>query len=179
MCFPEWLSPVFVWFCSEPRLKSITIAFFVALIFSGLSGQHLGLLERSMRFFAITVNEMIAAITSVVIAVVLALHGYKYWALVGRQVSLSLAITAGSCILCRWRPSLPGFGTGIGTMLRFGTNLLANNTIYYFSKNLDKVLLWSAFMAPNHWHTTIGLTTFSLCLSINWDSRLQAWLLPH
>jgi PST family polysaccharide transporter len=135
------LAPVFVWFYDEPRLKSITIAFSVALIFSGLSGQHLGLLKRNMRFFAITVNEIIAAITSVVIAVILALHGYRYWALVGRQVSLSLAITVGSWILCRWRPSLPGFGTGIGTMLRFGTNLLANNTIYYFSKNLDKVLL--------------------------------------
>lgn len=135
------LSPLIAWFYNEPRLKLIVIIISLNFIFNALSTQHLALLRRNLQFYRVSANEIIAAISSVIIAILLASQGWGYWALVARRMTLIAATTVGAWILCRWFPSLPAFGTGVKEMLKFGINTYGNFVMNYFSRNLDKILI--------------------------------------
>lgn len=135
------VSPIIGSFYKEPRVQSITIAISFMFVLGGLSTQHLALLKRNLLFYRITANEVIASILSVIIAIAGAWWGWGYWAIVARQLTLSLTLAAGAWLVCSWRPGLPSLHTRVKPMLTFGTNSVASNVTYYFSKNLDKVLI--------------------------------------
>lgn len=134
-------SPLIAGFYKEPRLKSITMAMAFSIIIGGLSTHHLALLKRNMQFYRTSANDMAAAIFSVTISIVLAYKGYGYWALVSRQLFLPLITTMGAWILCTWRPELPALGSGTKSMVKFALNAYGNFCVFYFQRNLDKVLI--------------------------------------
>lgn len=135
------LSPLIVWFYKEPQLEEISVSISLVFILGGLSTQHLALLKRNMQFYRSAANEIIATIIGVITAIILAVVGCGYWALVWKHVASAGAEAVGAWIICRWRPTLPSYGTGVSPMLRFGVNMLGNFSVNYFSQNLDKVLV--------------------------------------
>lgn len=135
------LAPVIVWFYDEPRLKNITIAFSLTIIFSALSTQHLALLTRNMQFDKIAINRISSAFLSTLIAILLAWYGWGYWALVAKWVSLAMSSAAVAWLLCNWRPGLPVRGTGLKAMIKFAMNTYGNFSLNYLSRNLDKILI--------------------------------------
>ncbi|MBD3343455.1 MAG: oligosaccharide flippase family protein [Chitinivibrionales bacterium] len=135
------LSPLLARFYDEPRLVGISMAFACGFIFSGLSTQHLALLKRTMQFGTVAIIEIIAMFVSITLAIGFALLNLGYWAIVVRQVSLSLIVLIGAWITCSWRPSVPAGLKEVGHMLRFAINTFTNFSVYYFSRNLDKILI--------------------------------------
>lgn len=141
------LSPLVAWFYDEPRLKMITVIWSSSLFFAALSTQHIALLKRRMLFLKISIIEMIGVILSNVAAIILAMYGWSYWALVGRIVMLSIFVTLGAWLLCGWQPRLPAVRSGIRSMLEFGKNTSGFFIVNYFSRNLDKILIGWRFNA--------------------------------
>lgn len=141
------IAPVLAWFYKEPRLISITATLSLVFIFGGLSTQHVALLKRQMSFFSISINEILAALLSTTTAIILAIYGWGYWALIWRQLILAISSAVGAWILCKWRPGWPARGTGVRPMIKFGINTLGTNTINYMSQNLDKILIGWKFGA--------------------------------
>ncbi len=156
-------APLIVWFYKKSELKLITIITAFGFIFNCLATQHLALLRRNMRFYSITANDIIAATISVLLAIALAWWGWGYWALVVKCVSLPFITAIGAWIICKWRPGLPALGTGVSSMVKFGINAFSSYSLYYFSRNLDKVLIgW--------YHGTISLG--------NYDRAYHLFVLP-
>lgn len=135
------LAPLVAWIYNEPQLKAITIATAFAFIITGSSVQHLALLKRNMQFHRFAIIEITAAVISVALAVLMAWQGWGYWSLIARSLAMFLSITVGAWIFCQWRPGLPALKTGIRPMLWSGVNNLGSNFMYYFTKNLDKILI--------------------------------------
>lgn len=135
------LAPLLAWFYGEPRLIGITVVIAVSFVFVALSTQHLALLSRNLYFYRIAGNEVAAAVLAQVVAILMALQGLEYWALVGRRVVPLAAMAAGAWILCRWVPGLPAISTAIKSMLGFGMSTYGNFAMNYFSRNLDKILI--------------------------------------
>lgn len=135
------LSPAVAWFYHEPRLTRITIVFALSLIFGGLTAQHEAILRRQMRFTALAAVELSSLAVSIAVAIVLALRGAGYWALVLSQVALGLAYAVGVWSVCGWRPGLPRRYTGVRQMLAFGGNLTGFSIVNYFARNLDNMLI--------------------------------------
>ncbi len=135
------IAPLIAWLYDEPRLKVITIAIAFSIIIAGLSAQHLALLNRSMQFYKISANEIVAVIISVTVAITLAWYGWGYWALVARRVVLPLATTTGAWTLCWWWPGVPSRCAGVKSMLKFAINTYGSFVMTYFSRNLDKILI--------------------------------------
>lgn len=135
------LSPVIAWFYKDIRLEKITMVISLSFIFSALATQPLALLSRNLQFYKIAANDILSVIISSGIAIFLAWKGYGYWAIVARRVFPMVSIAAGAWIFCRWLPGLPGRGTGVKKMLKFGMNTFGNFTTNYISRNLDKVLI--------------------------------------
>jgi O-antigen/teichoic acid export membrane protein len=134
-------APLISWFYKEPLLKPIVVAMGFTILFGGLSTQHQALLIRNMKFGRTSAYEMGAAIISITLAIILAIWGWGYWALVAKWLVSPLVIAIGAWLFCRWRPGLPARGTGVGPMLKFAFHTYGNHIMAYFRRNVDKILI--------------------------------------
>ncbi|MDR0306544.1 MAG: lipopolysaccharide biosynthesis protein [Chitinispirillales bacterium] len=135
------ISPFVANFYNEPRLAKIVVISAFSFIFAGLSTQHLALLKRNMKFKQIASIEIIAAIGSITIALVMALRGFGYWALVARPIILAVLTMAGVWFFCPWRPGLPARRSGVKGLIRFGAGTMGFYVVNYFARNTDKALI--------------------------------------
>ena len=135
------LSPMFVRVYGDERLQAIVYVFAISFIFHGLSVQHLAILQRRMQFFKFAGNQIFATIFSIGVAIIMALQGWGYWSIVGRQVLLIIMITIGAWVLCPWRPGLPKMSSGITPLVKFGLNSFGSYLMGYIHRSLDKFLL--------------------------------------
>lgn len=134
-------SPLLAGFYGEVRLKSITIVMASSIYISSMSTLHLALLKRNMLFYRTSAIDLIAAIFSVFISIVLAYKGLGYWAIVSKHLCYPLTITIGAWILCQWRPGVPAFGSGTTPIVKFAINVYGNFCLSYLRKNLDRMLV--------------------------------------
>jgi O-antigen/teichoic acid export membrane protein len=140
-------SPAVAWFYGEPNLLWITIALSVGFLLGGFGVQHEALLKRQMKFTSLALVELTSMLCGILVAVITAWYGARYWALVYNQLVVAAVYAGGIWIACRWRPGLPVFNSGIADMLRFGRNLTGHGVLNYFARNLDNILIgrfWGA-----------------------------------
>jgi len=135
------ISPALAWIYKEPRLVLIAVAISANFLLFALATQHIALLTRNMQFWKVAAVEIGANTLSVVVAITFAMNGGEYWSLVARRVSIPLGWVIIAWLLCRWVPGLPGRGTGVGKMVKFGMNTFGNFAVNYVTRNLDKVLI--------------------------------------
>jgi PST family polysaccharide transporter len=141
-------APLLAWFYKEPRLIGITCGYALTILITGFSIQHEALLMRGMRFGVTALIEVTAMATGLCVAIVAAWYGAGYWALVINQLVLALVTGIGAWTACKWRPGLPGRGSGVRSMLSYGGNLTGYGVMTFFSRNVDNLLIgkfWGAY----------------------------------
>jgi O-antigen/teichoic acid export membrane protein len=140
-------APILVHFYGEPRLFWVTIALSTGFILNAAGVQHSVILQRELRYEALTVIDTLSVFVSTVIAIVTAAEGFGYWSLVVSAIVFAAANTALTWLAVPWRPGLPRRNAGVASMLRFGGTVTLNAIVVYIAFNLDKVLLgrfWGA-----------------------------------
>ncbi len=125
----------------EPRVIAIGRVMAIGFIFSALATEHQALMMRNMQFGKIFVSEFSATVFSTIMAIVLALNGAGYWAIVGRQLSIGIVAAIFSWIQCPWRPALPRRGVKIKSFIKFAASTFVNFSVNYFARNIDKAIL--------------------------------------
>jgi O-antigen/teichoic acid export membrane protein len=134
-------APVVAAFYREPRLVAVTAALAAGFVFNAAGVQHGVILQREMRFTALSVINTVSLIVGSAAGIGGALAGYGYWSLVAMTVSLPFFSTIGLWIVTRWIPGRPRLGSGIRPMMRFGGIVTLNGLVGYLAFNLDKVLV--------------------------------------
>ncbi len=134
-------APLVSRFYGEPRLMPIAIALSATFLLGGLAVQHQAMLQRHMRFLAIGLIEIISMAISIAAAIVAAILGAGYWALVIMHISLAIVITLGMWCAFPWKPGLPKRRVGTRSMLRFGGHITGFNIVNYFARNADNILI--------------------------------------
>src|SRR3954452_797898 len=140
-------APILVHFYDEPRLFWVTVALSAEFICNSAGVQHAAILQRELRYEALTVIDILSILISTVVAIVMAIAGFGYWSLVVSAIVSPATFTAMTLLVVRWRPGLPRRTAGIAAMLRFGGTVTLNSLGVYVGYNLDKVLLgrfWGA-----------------------------------
>jgi O-antigen/teichoic acid export membrane protein len=135
------LSPAIAEFYDTPELLWVALTMSCIFFINGLAVQHNALLNRQMRFFEISIIQVISIFSAAMVAIFFALNGYGYWALALSRITESLFIVLGTLIATRWIPGLPSRAIGVGSLLKFGTNIIGFDVVNYFSRNLDKILI--------------------------------------
>jgi len=141
------LSLPIAWFYKDDRLIWITIALATSFFWGGLTVQHQAILWRRMRFGSLALINLGATVCSIVVALVLALKGYGYWALVGREVSSSVFFCIGTVLACGWVPGLPSRVDHFRSMMKTGGDVTAFNLVTFFTDSLDFILVGKLFGA--------------------------------
>jgi PST family polysaccharide transporter len=141
-------APLAAWFYKEPRLVGITIGYAISILITGLAIQHEAILIRQMRFAITAAIEISAIAIGLSAAIVAAIYGAGYWALVINQLVLATVTVIGTWTACRWRPGLPTRSAGVRSMVSYGGNVTGFNLMSYLARNLDNLLLgkfWGAY----------------------------------
>lgn len=141
-------APLLAWFYHEPRLIGIAAGYAFVIFIRGFSIQHLAILQRQMRFLALTVIDIGAVAVGLAVTIFAAWRGAGYWSLVVNQWVFSLLAIAGAWTACRWRPGLPSRNSGVRSMLRFGGSLTGYSFTTFFAQNTDNALIgkfWGAY----------------------------------
>lgn len=158
-------APALARFYGEPELVPVTRWLALGFLLSGLTVQHWALLRRQMRFVAIAGIEVTADVVGFAAAIVMAVAGEGYWALVTQRLLTPGLLLIGSWLTCRWRPGRPVRAAGLGGLLSFGAAVTGSGLAVALTRSVDQVLigwLWGP--------TILGLyerTTRLLLLPIN------------
>jgi O-antigen/teichoic acid export membrane protein len=134
-------SPLIAWLYHEPRLQPISMYSGLTFAFAGVSGQHLALLRRTMQFGVIAKMQILGAVAGLVCAIVIAMCGYGYWALVARPIVTAACIAAGAWLACRWRPGYPVFDAEVKSMIGFGMHVLTASIPSSMTRVADRIAL--------------------------------------
>jgi O-antigen/teichoic acid export membrane protein len=132
-------SPLIAAIYREPRLEPIALYTAITFVLWGVSNQHLALLRRTMQFGRIAKIQILGTLAGIAIAVVLAVYGYGYWALVLRPITNALFVAFGAWVACRWRPGFPVFDNNVKSMVRFGLHVVGFSVTYTVAKAMDRL----------------------------------------
>jgi O-antigen/teichoic acid export membrane protein len=133
--------PLIALFFHNPAVSHVVVGMSLTILVTSVSVIHLALLQRAMRFSAVSANTIVARVISVLISIGLAVAGWGYWALVAGYVAQSLSASVGAWLLCRWIPRLPRRAPGTGALVRFAINVYSHFSFNYFSGNCDNLLV--------------------------------------
>ena len=134
-------SPLIAQIYQSKEVTLITIVVSSIFIIDGFGSQHFALLRRDMQFKKIVIIDMISVIISIMIAIILAINGAKYWSLVAQVVVLSICSTTQSWFVSKWRPDFPKWDPSVKEIIGFGGHLTAFNSINYAIRNVDNFLI--------------------------------------
>jgi PST family polysaccharide transporter len=134
-------SPLIAWIYREPRLEPIALCTALTFVLWGVSNQHLALLRRTMQFGTVAKIQFLGTLAGIAVAILIALCGYGYWALVLRPIVNTLCVAIGAWIACRWRPGFPIFDDEVKSMVRFGLHVVGFSVTYAMAKAVDRTAL--------------------------------------
>lgn len=135
------LAPVVAWFYGDVRAGYVTAASALTVLVSGFAMQHSALLNREMRFGAISAIEVVNALVTFLVAAAAAWWLRSYWALFLGTFAGAAVQTLLMWRINPWRPSWrPGLGHA-GGFARFGGHVTGFNLLNYLVRNIDAVLI--------------------------------------
>jgi PST family polysaccharide transporter len=134
-------SPIIASIYREPRLESIALYSAITFVLIGVSGQHISLLRRTMQFAVIAKIQILSTLAGLAAAILLAIYGCGYWALVQRPIVSSFFVAAGAWLACRWRPGLPILDSEVKSMVRFGIHVVSYSTVAGMARAVDRIAL--------------------------------------
>jgi len=135
------MAPVLVAFYHEPKLLGVGAVLASGFLLNAAGAQHSALLERQMRFTALSVIDMISLLAGTLVGIGMALRGYGYWSLVASTTVSTLAYSVSAWLATLWIPGPPRTNLGMRSMMKFGGTLTLNSLVMYITTNVDKVLL--------------------------------------
>lgn len=134
-------APAIAAFYHQPDLIPVTRWLALGFFIGGLGAQHWALLRRQMRLGQVAIMESSSEVFGFAVAILLALSGAGYWALVAQRLVSSLLVSGGGWALCRWRPGLPSRTSGLRDLFNFGAAVSITTLLGTIARNLDQVLI--------------------------------------
>ena len=134
-------SPLIAAIYRQPALEPIALCTSITFVLWGLSNQHLALLRRTMQFGRIARIQLLGSLVGIAAAIIVAIRGYGYWALVARPIANALSVVIGAWLACRWRPGRPAVDEEVKSMVRFGLHVVGFSVTYTVAKAVDRIAL--------------------------------------
>src|SRR5690625_46460 len=147
-------APYIAGFYNEPILTSITRVMGISVIFFGLGIVQRAELTQKLDFQRQTYAELIASLTTSILAVYLAYRGFGVWALVVKSVSLALFSSVLMWVLYPKKISFTFNKQSFNELFGFGSRLLLASIFSRITENIHNLVIGRVFAA-----TTLGLFT--------------------
>jgi len=141
-----WLAaPWIAAFYKQPLLTSLTRVLSLNLIINAFAQIQKTILTKKIDFKSQLKVGVSASLFSGVVGAVMAYKGFGVWALVGQQVSRSLAQTMIYWFVSDWRPALILSFSSLRSMFHFGSKLLCSGLLDTIFNNIYLVIIGKLF----------------------------------
>ena len=134
-------------FYHDPLVRGAAEGMAGVVAINALAVVPLALLQRGMRFGAVSKVNVAARIAQVTASIILAFAGWGFWALVAGYFAHRTTRAAGALGACRWLPGLPGRAEGTRDSLAFGLKIYGRYAMGYGVNNTDNLLVGWRFSA--------------------------------
>ncbi|MDR1543350.1 MAG: lipopolysaccharide biosynthesis protein [Prevotellaceae bacterium] len=119
-----------------PQLVSLSRFVFIAVVINSLGIIQNIIFTREMKFKEISIANLVSAVVSAVVTVILVLSGYTFWAIAWQQITLVAVRVAVMWALSNWKPIYkPDFSVLI-KLFSFSALLLLTSIVNIFGKNI-------------------------------------------
>lgn len=129
----------------QPQLHPVTQWLAITFVLNGISAQFRAGLTRDLRFSVTAAVDVIAPLAGLATAILMAIAGWGYWALVGQELVKALVLSVGLVMAARWWPGLPRRRTSIKKFVRYGGYLMGTQILGYASRNVDTLVIGTRF----------------------------------
>ncbi|MBR0533519.1 MAG: lipopolysaccharide biosynthesis protein [Bacteroidales bacterium] len=144
---------VVLWFCApliagfydQPELVTISRVLFLAFVFNGMSLAYNAYLFRFLMVREKAAIEIISSIVAGLAAIILAIKGYGYWALVVNTVLMSFVASLLRIIIVPWHPTLKLNFHPVWEMFGFSFKLVIASFVTQLQNNIFSVVLGRAY----------------------------------
>lgn len=141
-------------FYNTPQLCPVMRVICLGIIFNSLAVVQRALLTIRIDFKTQAKAALIAAVTSGIVGITMAYHGFGVWSLVTQQL-LNLGInTSLLWILSNWRPRLVYSWQSFHELFAFGSKLLASGLLDTVYRNIYPIVIGKLFNASSLGHYT-------------------------
>lgn len=134
-------APLVAMVFNRPELTTITVAMSVSFLVNGMATQYRADLYRRMEFRRLAVVDISSPLVGLSAAVVAAIYGLGFWALVIQQVATLTTSLLLLTICARWLPGLWEKGASIRSFISFGWRLAGSQLVAYLGNNIDTIML--------------------------------------
>lgn len=141
------LSPIIAQFYHEPQLKKLLPLMGFGIIFSAFGRQFKTILQKELDFRAISIIEIIASLSSLVLAIILAINGFGVYSLVLSALLQYFLSNTLFFFIGISRKSL-GFYFNFNKtrpFLKIGIYKVGGQIINYFNRDLDVLIIGKFF----------------------------------
>jgi PST family polysaccharide transporter len=125
----------------NPAVVRVTEGMSLTIVTACAGYIHTGLLQRAMHFRTTATINFMGQVLQFVVAIILAMAGWHYWALVWGSVAQTVSVTVGAWLACRWVPKAPGRASDTGQGVKFALNVYSHFAFWYFTRNTDNLLV--------------------------------------
>lgn len=141
-------------FYDTPQLCPVMRVVCFGIMFNSLAVVQRALLTIKIDFKTQAKAALTAAITSGVVGIVMAYHGFGVWSLVTQQL-LNLGINTGLLwLLSKWRPRFVYSWQSFHELFAFGSKLLASGLLDTIYRNIYPIVIGKLFSASSLGHYT-------------------------
>ena len=141
-----WLcAPLIAGFYDQPELVKISRVLFLAFVFNGLTLSYNAYLFRFLMVREKAAIEIISSLLAGIVAIVLAVKGYGYWALVVNTVLLSFVASLLRIIIVPWHPTFRINFRPVWEMFGFSFKLVIASFVNQLQNNIFSVVLGRAY----------------------------------
>jgi len=128
-------------FYEKPILQTITIIISLNFFIRSLAVVQNNTFLKKIDFKSLTIRNILTTLLSGSVAIFMAYRGYGVWSIVAQSLLTSVLSTAFIWFLSEWRPQLVFSWSSLREMRKFSANLVANNALNYWTRNLDNFLI--------------------------------------
>ena len=128
-------------FYGRPELVSVTQVVSISFLINALGPQFRAEMTSKLRFKWLAATDVSAQIVGLLVAIIAALAGWGYWALVTQQLVVAFVTLVVLVIGAGWFPSLPSRRAAMRALYTYGINILGVQTVIYITSNIDNLLV--------------------------------------
>lgn len=142
------LSPLTTYLYRDPEVSTALLALSGALFLQALTNVAGADLQRAGRFKRLATIEISATLIGMVTAVIMAMRGFGYWALVGQQIAFWIVRSIATWTSSKIRPTAGFEMRAILPHLKFGYLVLQTAAVSFLNRSIDSMMV-GAVMGPS------------------------------
>lgn len=128
-------------FYELPKLSKLIKVISAAMFLGSVSIIPEALIKKNLDFKSLFFRNIGNLIISGSITILMAYYGYGVWALIFKEIIFNFLLIIFNFSLVKWRPSLSFNYNSIKSYLNFSLPLFGENTLNYFVRNIDNLLV--------------------------------------